>query len=86
MPVFSATVIAIALSRSLSLTGCLMPVAGAAFLTMQSAVKTGLPITTPQDTRGRVPCLGGRAVGTPRSPGRRIKITDLPPSNQPGMC
>ena len=57
MLVFSATTIAIALSRSLLLTGCLMPVAGAAFLTMQSAVNTGLQITTPPDIRGRVMAL-----------------------------
>ena len=57
MLVFSATVVIIALSRNLLLTSCLMPVAGAAFLTMQSAVNTGLQITTPPDIRGRVMAL-----------------------------
>ena len=54
---FSATVIVIALSRSLLLTACLMPLAGAAFLTMQSAINTGLQIATPPDIRGRVMAL-----------------------------
>lgn len=55
--VFSAAAIGIALSRSLWLTACLMPVAGAAFLTMQSAVNTGLQFATPAHVRGRVMAL-----------------------------
>jgi MFS family permease len=55
--VFSAAAIGIALSRWLWLTACLMPVAGAAFLTMQSAVNTGLQIATPPHVRGRVMAL-----------------------------
>lgn len=55
--VFSAAAIGIALSRSLWLTACLMPLAGAAFLTMQSAVNTALQIATPPSVRGRVMAL-----------------------------
>jgi predicted MFS family arabinose efflux permease len=55
--VFSAAAIGIALSRSLWVTACLMPVAGGAFLTMQSAVNTGLQIATPPHVRGRVMAL-----------------------------
>jgi Transmembrane secretion effector len=55
--VFSASVAAVGLSRSLWLTVCLMPVAGAAFLAMQSAINTGLQITAPPKIRGRVMAL-----------------------------
>ena len=55
--VFSISAIVIALSRSLWLTACLMPLAGAAFLTMQSAINTGIQIATPRGLRGRVMAL-----------------------------
>jgi MFS family permease len=55
--VFGAAAIGIALSERVWLTACLMPIAGAAFLTMQSAVNTGIQINTPAHLRGRVMAL-----------------------------
>ena len=57
-----AAVTAIALSGSVWLTACLMPLAGAAFLTMQSAVNTGIQVTTPPHLRGRVMAAGTRQI------------------------
>lgn len=54
---FSVTVILVSLSRSYWVAMPLMVLAGAAFLTMQSAINTGLQATTPPHIRGRVMAL-----------------------------
>jgi MFS family permease len=57
MLVFSVTIILFSFSRSYVLSLALMVVAGAAFITMQSATNTGLQTATPPHIRGRVMAL-----------------------------